>query len=101
MGGAGPVRCYGNEGAWSVGVGAGLPAGGVIGWQREGRGQPIGAMLMRGWVGVVTANGGVWPPPDHAPFRTAPAVEPRPPEPEPTYQELRGARGDIYSSLTQ
>lgn len=31
----------------------------------------------------------------------APAVEPRPPEPEPTYQELRGARGDIYSSLTQ
>lgn len=44
---------------------------------------------------------GAWPPPDHAPFRTAPAVEPRPPEPEPTYQELRGARGDIYSSLTQ
>lgn len=36
MGGAGPDRCYGNEGAWSVGVGAGLPAGGVIGWQTEG-----------------------------------------------------------------
>lgn len=98
MGGAGPERCYGNEGAWSDGVGAGLPAGGVIGWQGEGRGQPIEAMLMGG---RGHGEGGAWPPPDHAPFRSAPAVEPRPPEPEPTYQELRGARGDIYSSLTQ
>lgn len=77
MGGAGPDRCYGNEGAWSVGVGAGLPAGGVIGWQREGRGQPIGAMLMRGWVGVVTANGGcglrLTTPPSAQPLRLSPA----------------------------
>ncbi|NXC45220.1 TYOBP protein, partial [Penelope pileata] len=26
-------------------------------------------------------------------------AKPRPPAPEPTYQELQGARGDLYSSL--